>query len=160
MSDVSLIRVGPDDWREFREVRLASLLDAPNAFGSRHADWLDAAPERWRARLTDVPFTVIARADVGPIGVASGVPSDSSVELISMWVAAGHRNTGLTQRLIGAVAAWANGRGQPVSLMVRDDNAIAIQAYLRVGFVDLGVPEDWPADEPPERRMWLGMTDV
>lgn len=40
--------------------------------------------------------------------------------------------------------------------MVRDDNIGAIRAYARAGFIDHGVPEDWPTDAPPERRMWHG----
>ena len=39
--------------------------------------------------------------------------------------------------------------------MVRSDNARARTAYERAGFVDLGVPPDWPSDEPAENRMEL-----
>lgn len=72
MHAIEVVRVGPEDWREFRTVRLASLIDSPGAFGSRHADWVEADEQRWRARLTDVAFTVIARDDGAPVGVASG----------------------------------------------------------------------------------------
>ncbi len=154
-----LVRIGPDDWREFREVRLASLAEAPGAFGSRHADWVDAEEGRWRARLTDVPFTVVARGEEGPVGVACGADAGRSVELISMWIAPGRRGSGLAGRLIGAVVGWAEADGRPTSLMVRDDNAGAIRAYARAGFVDHGVPADWPDDAPPERRMWRGRQD-
>ncbi|QSR29790.1 GNAT family N-acetyltransferase [Nocardioides sp. S5] len=148
-----LDRLGPDDWREFRDVRLASLADAPGAFGSRHAEWVDATEERWRARLTDVPLTVVAREAGRPVGVVSGVPADDHVELISMWVAPDHRGTGLAGRLVDEVVAWAAAQDLDTELMVRDDNAPAITAYERAGFADLGVPDDWPADEPRERRM-------
>ncbi len=148
-----LVRVGADEWQTFRDVRLASLADAPSAFGSRHADWVGASEERWRSRLTDVPFTVVALSQGRGVGVVSGAPSESQVELISMWVAADHRGTGLAGRLIGEVVAWAESRGLDTVLMVRDDNARAIRAYERAGFVDLGVPPDWPAGELAERRM-------
>lgn len=153
MPCVELLRIGPEDWREFREVRLASLADAPGAFGSRYADWVDADEQRWRARLTDVPFTVVARNNGEPVAVASGVPSDDTIELISMWVAHRHRGTGLAGRIIDHVVAWAAARGQGTHLMVREDNVAAIRAYSRAGFVDQGVPDDWPADTPRERRM-------
>jgi hypothetical protein len=73
MVEPDLVRLGPDAWQEFREVRLASLADAPYAFGASHADWIDASEERWRSRLTDVPLTVVARTDALLVGVVSGV---------------------------------------------------------------------------------------
>jgi len=154
MESVELVRLGPDDWREFQMVRLASLRDAPAAFGARHADWVDADEARWRARLDSVPLTVVARSDGGPVGVACGMESGEAAALISMWVAPDHRGSGLAGRLIAHVVGWATERGRGTFLMVRDDNAAAIRAYERAGFVDHGVPEDHPADEPLERRMW------
>ena len=156
MSEVRLARLGPEDWEEFRAVRLASLLDSPRAFGSRHDEWVDAAEERWRGRLTDVALTVVARQDDAAVGVVCGDESPTAVELISMWVAPGSRGTGLSRRLVDEVVAWAGGRAKPVFLMVRDDNVAAIRAYERAGFVDHGVPDDRPGDVPPERRMWHG----
>ena len=143
ISDVRVVRLRPDDWQEFRDVRLASLADAPGAFGSRHADWVEVDEARWRSRLVDVPLTVVARVDGAPVGVVCGAPGDGEVELISMWVAPDHRGTGLARRLIDAVVAWATVRGRGTVLMVREDNAPAIEAYRRAGFVDQGVPVDW-----------------
>ena len=156
MHGIEVVGIGPQDWREFREVRLAALSEAPTVFGSSHADWVDASEPRWRARLTDVPFTVVARSEGGPIGVACGLESEQVVELISMWVAPGQRGVGLAGRLINEVVTWATVHGRQVYLMVRDDNVGAIRAYARAGFIDHGVPADWPDDAPPERRMWHG----
>lgn len=147
------MRIGPDEWREFREVRLASLADAPGAFGATYADWVDATEEQWRRRLADVPCTVVARSGTGTVGVVCGMPSVAGVELISMWVAPSHRGTGLTRRLVDRVVAWARDLGRDTFLMVRDDNPAAIRAYEKAGFVDLGVPADWAEDAPLERRM-------
>lgn len=47
------------------------------------------------------------------------------------------------------------GQDRLTYLMVLSDNIRARKAYARAGFVDRGVPEGWPADEPPERRMEL-----
>ena len=154
MHDVEVVRIGPDEWRAFREVRLAALADSPGAFGSRHADWVGADEQRWRDRIGGVALNLLARHDGRPVGLVSGAESDGSVELISMWVAPEQRGTGLAGRLVAVVVAWAAHRGQATSLMVRDDNAAAIGCYLRAGFVDHGVPAGWPADEPVERRMW------
>lgn len=99
---------------------------------------------------------MVARSNRGPVGVASGVESGQGVELISMWVAPSQRGTGLAERLVDEVVAWATAHGQRTCLMVRDDNVGAIRAYARAGFIDHGVPEDWPDDAAPERRMWHG----
>ncbi len=40
--------------------------------------------------------------------------------------------------------------------MVRSENDRARAAYARAGFVDTGVPDDHPTDEPPEHRMVHG----
>lgn len=64
------------------------------------------------------------------------------------------RGTDLAGRLIDLVVGWTTGRGRWTCLLVKDDNVGAIRAYRRAGFVDHGVPDDWPADAPPERRMW------
>ena len=153
MGDTRVIRIGADDWEEFREVRLASLAESPGAFGSRYADWVHADEARWRARLTDVPLTLVARGPDGPLGVVSGMEADDGLELISMWVAPHVRGTGLARLLIRGVVDWALGLGRPLHLMVRDDNAAAIRAYEGAGFVDAGPPANWPDDVPLERRM-------
>lgn len=153
---MQLTRIGPDDWETFREVRLRSLSDAPAAFGSRHEDWVDAPEERWRARLTDVPLTLVATDGEAVVGVASGSPDgDDWVELISMWVAPEARGTGVARLLIDAVAAWADEQCRGTCLLVRRDNDRARAAYARAGFVDRGVPDGWPDDEPVEHRMEL-----
>lgn len=65
------------------------------------------------------------------------------------------RCPGLAGHLIRAVADWAAAQGMSTYLMVRNDNVRARTAYERAGFVDTGVPEGWPIDEPPERPMEL-----
>ena len=44
-------RLGPDDWQEFREIRLRALADAPTAFGMTLADAEQQTEDTWRARL-------------------------------------------------------------------------------------------------------------
>lgn len=153
---MEITRIGPDDWERFRAVRLASLSESPAAFGSRHADWVDAPAERWRSRLTQVPLNLLAQEETAVVGVVSGQPvGETWVELISMWVAPAARGTGVAARLIGEVADWAGAQDRSTYLMVHSDNVRARKAYVRAGFVDTGIPDDWPADEPPEHRMEL-----
>jgi hypothetical protein len=70
---------------------MRALADAPEAFGSSLGEWEAADERRWRQRLDDVPFNVIAISDGLPVGQASctAADEDGCVRLISMWVAPG-----------------------------------------------------------------------
>ena len=148
---VVLHRLGPNDWKRFRAVRLASLRDAPEAFASTYEEWERADEPRWRARLTEVPFTAIAAIGDRDVGTVSATqPNEAGyVLLISMWVAPDARGTGVGDALVDAVVAWASEAGNSVELDVREANAPAITLYERHGFRDAGAIDG----DPPERRM-------
>lgn len=149
-----LDRLGPNDWQRFRAIRLASLHDAPEAFSATYRDWSVADESRWRARLSDVPFTVVAASGGHDVGTVSATKPDMAgcVTLISMWVAPRARGTGVSGALVQAVLDWARECGAAsVELDVREDNAFAIKLYERHGFIDRGRTHD----EPPERRMTI-----
>lgn len=144
----------PEDWRLWREVRLAALADAPAAFGATLESWSGAGDteDRWRQRLEDVPFNLVAMDGDLPVGQASGTAPDARghVELISMWVSPAVRGTGVVNALIDAVAVWARGAGaSAVRLSVRRSNDQAIGSYLRNGFS----LTDERGDEPAEVAM-------
>ncbi len=149
-------RIGPDDWAEWRALRLAALEEAPEAFRSRLADWDGAQEERWRARLTtaDQWCNLVARLDGRPVGLTSGSRTDDgATEVHSMWVDPSARGQGVGDVLIGAVVAWSAEQGaSEVRLDVREANRAAIRLYERNGFVDSG-PADPVPGEPPERVM-------
>ncbi|TDC06756.1 GNAT family N-acetyltransferase, partial [Streptomyces sp. 8K308] len=94
---IELRELGEDDWRVWRELRLAALAEAPYAFGTRLAEWQGEGDreERWRARLA-IPGAAdfVALVDGGPAGTASGVPGDEGPEVLSVWVAAAARGRG------------------------------------------------------------------
>src|SRR4051794_1981739 len=173
--------VGPDDWTAWRELRLTALEESPDAFGSRLADWQGAGEERWRDRLTSVPFNVMALDDaqVGPavgaaagaaagaagghavgmaVGMASGVPGDTStVELISMYVRRDERGGPVARQLVEAVADWAREQGaEALVLAVRASNDRARAFYRGCGFDDVGLAESEPG-EPPEIAMRVSL---
>jgi ribosomal protein S18 acetylase RimI-like enzyme len=154
VTEVEILEIGPDEWDVFRDLRLRALRDAPRAFESRYEDWAQAPEERWRDRLASVPFNVVARLDGELAGMASGVyDGGEQAELISMWVDPEARGSGVFQALVDAVVEWARAAGRATYLMVRSDNARAIAAYTRAGFLDLGVPPDFDPDAPLENKM-------
>src|SRR5919112_588763 len=142
--------LSPDDWPQWRELRRAALAETPEAFGSSLADWSGPGdtPQRWRARLADVPLNLVLRLDRRPAGMVSAVPTadPGEVEVISLWVAPAARGRGVGDAALREVLDWAERRGaRSVVLSVRAQNAPAVRLYRRHGFVDAGVPPDDPA---------------
>ena len=155
------VNVIPDDWRLWRELRLAALTEAPGAFGSTLAEWSGAADteQRWRGRLESVPLNLVIICDGKPAGMVSATaPDDSgSAELISLWVAPAGRGRGVGDEAIRQALAWI-GENFPVTdakLSVKTDNDHAIRIYEPHGFVDAG-PSPYG---PDERLMRLRLQD-
>ncbi|GAA1606312.1 GNAT family N-acetyltransferase [Kribbella sancticallisti] len=147
---IELRELTSDDWRIWRELRLAALADAPYAFGSRLADWVDAEEDRWRARLA-LPGgrNVVAVLDGTPVGMASGLRAeeDGVVELVSMWIAPAGRGRGIGDRLIAQVEQWArDDAAHTLKLSVVEGNDQAHALYLRSGFT----PTDESGDLMPD----------
>lgn len=152
------IRVlGVEDWADWRAMRLRALAEAPDAFGSTLAGWTGAndLEERWRQRLAEVEFNVLADLEDSPVGmVSAAVSAPAEVELLSMWVAPEARGRGIGDALVQAVMGWAaEAEAHRVVLGVRQANAHAIALYCRHGFDDLGPYGGPEGPWPPERCM-------
>lgn len=148
---IELRELTADDWKDWRVLRLAALADAPFAFGSQLADWVDAEESRWRARL-NIPAShnVIAVLDGTPVGMASGLLSDEEpgvVHLISMWIAPPGRGQGVGDRLMAQIETWARAdSAHTLKLSVVEGNKNAHALYLRSGYVDTDEPGDLMPD--------------
>jgi len=136
---IELKLLSADDWRLWRGLRLQALLEAPEAFGSRLADWRGDGDreERWRGRLS-IPggHDVAALLDAVPVGMVSGVPSgERAAELISMWVSPTARGRGVGDALVADVVRWAtDGGATRLHLRVAEGNDAARGLYERHGF--------------------------
>lgn len=128
--------IGPENWRDIRDIRLRSLADSPEAFTSSVQRESAYDEQRWRELAASGRWFVAD--DGGPVGVAVGVAGwsgDSSKrELVGMWVEPSHRRLGVASALFERVKTWASSEGATVlSLGVREGNGDALAAYLRMG---------------------------
>lgn len=151
---LTLRRLTPDDWAEMRDIRLAALQEAPDAFGSTYAREAAFAEADWRGRLTN-PTAVTFLADHadfgdGPIGIAGGYvnPETGLPELVAMWVRPQARGLGAAVELVEAVVAWAKGLGvDRIQLWVAEGNPAALKLYERCGFTLTGERGALPHNE-------------
>jgi ribosomal protein S18 acetylase RimI-like enzyme len=141
--------VGAGEWALWRDVRLAALAQAPEAFRSRLADWAGGGERRWRERLAMADaHNIVAVRDGHAVGVARGVPdADGAAWLHSVWVSPEVRGLGVGRRLVASVEEWARGRGAAgLRLAVLPGNDAAIELYRRQGFAPTGEAGETPPD--------------
>ncbi|GIU13324.1 GNAT family N-acetyltransferase [Shewanella sp. c952] len=130
------------DWREYKRLRLASLQDAPDSFGSTFEKEQLFSEATWRARLTPAAVTaqlpLIASVDGTAVGLAFGVlhnSGDSCAHVYQMWVANSARGRGIGKLLLQKILDWAAHLNiDEVNLLVTVDNVAAITLYQRLGF--------------------------
>jgi ribosomal protein S18 acetylase RimI-like enzyme len=139
-------QLGAADAEEFRRVRLDALQLHPEAFAASYEDEcaLDAAQFAERLATQGLTrFGAFAQQEmVGLIGllVSGGSKLRHKAHLFSMYVAAGHRRTGLADRLVQTVIDAARDDGALVlQLTVTVGNAPAQHLYRRMGFKGYGI---------------------
>jgi GNAT superfamily N-acetyltransferase len=140
---VSVERIRPDEWQVLRDIRLRSLLDAPEAFGQRYDEAVNTPDSEWSANAQAssagsrrVWFLARDGEDGSPIGVVQArrrPPNDCL--LFSMWVAPDARRLGVGKMLIDAVRDWSADWGaRRIVLWVLAANEPAMRFYDRIGF--------------------------
>jgi len=126
-----------DEWQRYRSLRLASLADSPDAFGTTLAAARTLTEVEWKNRLIELPTLVAAldEVDVGTVRVATDDTDSTAAYLISMWVAPEARGRQIGESLIQSAISLARSKNyRMMSLDVADNNTAAISLYERMGF--------------------------
>lgn len=150
MADLRTQRLTPDDWAVWRDARLASLADAPYAFGSTFARERAFGEADWRRRLDPATgmcaVAVLDERAVGTIGAYTPPDSDTPM-LVAVWVHPDARGHGAGDALVADVLGWARERGhRRIDLRVADGNDAARHLFLRNGFTATGRREPLESD--------------
>ena len=156
--EVEVRRLGQDDWKVSRDVRLTALAEAPYAFMSTLAREQRFAEELWRGRLSAPrAATFLAWVAGEPAATATGKIDDpddeftveGSWQLVGMWVDPRARGTGVAALLVETVAGHARDQGATaVTLWVTEVNTRARAFYQRLGFTPTGARQPVREDEP------------
>lgn len=137
-----IVDVTPDDWAEFREIRLRALADAPDSFGMTLAGALEQTEEAWRSRLDTEDPILLVRERGTTVAMGGGWrPPDApgSMMIWGMWTSPDARGRGHAAALVGHLLTWAREHDiTGVSLHVTEGNDAARRIYERCGFVATG----------------------
>ena len=138
--DLSVVVVGPRDWRDLRAIRLEALRSEPAAYSASYEETLARPDEEWRQRLaSDQSVHLLARVRGRPIGMVGGYlgsdEGDDSVAVVfGTYVTSAYRGRGI-------------GRSLLTSLIDR------LSAFPRITTIRLGVTET----QEPARRLYASM---
>ncbi len=141
---MNIRRLGAEDARAFRELRLEGLKMHPEAFGASFDDELAQPLERAAARLAE--NVVLAGFDAaGALQGIIGLRREKAAKIrhrASIWgmyVAPSGRGTGLAKNLLQAAINEAMVDCQSVLLSVTASNEAAKRLYQRAGFREWAV---------------------
>jgi ribosomal protein S18 acetylase RimI-like enzyme len=134
--------VRSDEAERVREIRLRSLADDPEAFGSTYER--DAAfPDEWWERIARLSHAgteqrTFVAVDDGDrwlaLALVRAIPPEA--EMNAVWVAPEARGRGAARALCDACVAWAAARGlEAISAGIVVGNAAAQRTYESAGFV-------------------------
>lgn len=137
-----------DEWEALRAVRLRALADAPDAFGTTHAE-ASVRPDSWwvewalASAESGTQAMLLAWDGDAAVGIAGVYFNDEQLwQVVSMWVEPAARGRGVGEALLDGVVAFARAHGAvDIRLSVTDGNDGARTLYERYGFVDAGFAE-------------------
>ncbi|HUQ55427.1 GNAT family N-acetyltransferase [Lentzea sp.] len=133
-------QVEPDEWRLWRDTRLAALSSDPEEFGSTLAAEQRYGETEWRDRAAE--GLKLVALDQEPVALVAATAKPEGLYLHSMWVRPSHRGRGIGEALVRTVLEWAAEEGwKVVVLRVWVDNLPARKLYRRLGFVQAEDPE-------------------
>lgn len=154
------------EWTLFRELRLRSLADAPDAFARRFVDE-QAQPDAHWIRFTEsvtMPggqVMLVAEEGGRPRGLAFALfdkERPKAGHVGGMWVEPESRGRGAGRALLAAAVDWARSRAlERVDLWVTEGNAPATRLYRGMGFTDTG-RRDALQSNPTLRIMQMTLT--
>jgi ribosomal protein S18 acetylase RimI-like enzyme len=145
LTDIEIIELPLDRWREYKTLRLTALRTDPIAFGSTYEETIAYPDELWQERLAG-PASVSLFAErggrlVGTAAVLLGIEDDAATaQIVGVFVEPEHRGQGIARRLLEALLARLADRPEfaRILLHVTETQAAALALYRSLGFKEVG----------------------
>ena len=164
MSKIEINQLPPEQWERYRKIRLESLLEEPQAFGSSYAIMAKQPPEYWQGRLADAVqgekslllFAQEGDRLVGMIGAFLGEQPDVA-EIISVYANRAVRGRGVGKALMDGILAEIRKKKaiRKAVLGVNREQFAAVRLYQRYGFVTVEEKEEVREDGEVRRGYWM-----
>ena len=139
---IEILTLPPEQWQQYRQIRLEALQTDPQAFGASYADNLTRPDAYWRERLAEAArgeqsWLLFARAEGRIIGMMGAYRTgEDEVHVIAVYVSPQWRgrgvSTALMTRLLEEIARDPAIRTATLGVTKGQDAALAL--YRRFGF--------------------------
>ena len=137
MTDVEIRLLGADEWQLYRDARLASLRDAPEAFVARFEDEASYDDDFWRERMSRATRIVAERGNE-PVGlVCLGVHNEDpeTDAVFGLWTDPSVRGQRVAWDLVATARQKATDNDcRLLYFWVASDNASAVGFAVNFGF--------------------------
>ena len=140
---ITVKRIQDGELELYKQIRLASLKDAPYAFETTYESALQRTDEMWRERVINTvqgtdEAIFFAFSDDLAIGIAALIRMKGQAEagvLMQVWASPDHRGTSVAWDLMDAIFHWAGENNfHRIIAGVTNLNARALRFYTRYGF--------------------------
>jgi ribosomal protein S18 acetylase RimI-like enzyme len=151
MSKIKVRVLAPKDLEIYKLVRLMSLKDSPDSFGSTYEREVSFSDSEWLARLAPssegmIALPLVAEMNGKEVGLASGLIRDSDPKvacIYQMWVSPDARGKGIATLFLKEIEAWAmENECASMELSVTTINNAAVGLYRSYGFTPVGDLEE------------------
>jgi ribosomal protein S18 acetylase RimI-like enzyme len=142
MADIEIVKLNPQEWQPYKQLRLEMLQAEPQAFGSRYDEMLQKSDDYWQGRLEEAQagknWMLFARSGERLVGMIGAFRAEQLgvVRIISVYVSAAARGQGVGGALMEAILDEVGRKGEfhTAVLGVTASQAAAVALYRRYGF--------------------------
>ena len=143
--NITCVELHADEWARLSNIRLKALIDSPHAFGGTYENERLFDENSWRLEFAKQAFVIasVDGIDAGVMYVENLVGDFGATCWIGgCWSDPDFRGVGLMRAMFEFLDKQAASRDWLIQgLGVWTDNDLAISAYEKLGFVEMGGPQ-------------------
>ncbi len=143
---IEIVTLQPDEWQEYKNIRIEALQNEPQAFGANYEDALKKPDEEWidrvKAAVTEnKDIMLFARVDgkiVGMIGAYfhKSPETETVGNIWGVYVSEAYRGKGVAKKLMEKLLERLRAKGlHEAKLEVNVEQSAALGLYQKMGFV-------------------------
>ncbi len=148
MPNFQILKLAPEDWPLYKQFRLESLTEAPQAYSSSYAETLQRPDSHWQGRLVEAQageksWLFFAKENdriTGMVGAFRPEDNPDIVDIVSVYVTHEKRGQGVASALMTVILAEVGRAGafRTARLAVTASQTAAVALYRKFGFQIVG----------------------